>query len=199
MRNRYFFCSMIFLLALGACAAMAQSTDELIEQYHSGPSVMGLLISTVIWSAAYLAIYTAALIISLSYLKLFGGFDTEFLMWIGLLWGGGLVINGIMYHYVHAGTWVVALCALPLIFLWSLLISTRSFADLTLADAARVGIVIALLCAPWFGNTWGFEVKTKPLVPVTQTSMLVAPVGETTLRFYLTPSPFPAREGEPIQ
>ncbi|MEI7833472.1 MAG: hypothetical protein WCJ56_09785 [bacterium] len=175
MRNRYFLSSMIFLLVMATGAAMAQSTDDLINQYHSGPSIIGLLITTVVWSAAYLAIYTAALIISLSYLKLFGGFDTEFLIWIGLLWGGGLVINGVMYHNIHAATWVVALCTIPLIFLWNLLISTRSFADLTLTDAARVGVVIALACAPWFHNTWGFETPIKPLVPTTESRTITIP------------------------
>ena len=158
MRKKYLIYLLIILLAFAAGTAMAQGTDDLIKEYTSGPSIFVSLISTVIWSAAYLAIYTAALIISLSYLKLFGGFDTEFIIWIGLLWGGGLVINGVAYHYIHnPRTWVVALCTIPLIYLWNLLISTRSFADLTFSDAARVGIVIALLGAPWFHNTWGFE------------------------------------------
>ncbi len=182
MRNKYLLSLLIFLLVISLGSAVAQSTDELINQYHSGPSVMGLLINTVIWSTVYLAIYTAALIVSLSYLKLFGGFDTELILWIGLLWGGGMVINAMAYHYIHAGSWVVALAALPLIFGWNLLISTRSFADLTLADAARVGIVIALFCAPWFHNTWGFDTPKKPLVPVTQTSMVVAPLGTQASR-----------------
>lgn len=172
MRKEYLLSLLIFLLVISVGSAVAQSTDDLINQYHSGPSVMGLLINTVIWSAVYLAIYTAALIISLSYLKLFGGFDTDLLLWIGLLWGGGLVINALAYHYIHAGSWVVALCTIPLIFGWNLLISTRSFADLTLADAARIGIVIALVCAPWFHNTWGFETPIKPLVPKTESRIL---------------------------
>jgi len=157
MRNKYLFCFIALILVASVCFA-DQTTDDLTNQYRSAPLFFGQLITTVVWSAAYLAIYTAALIISLSYLKLFGGFDTEFLTWIGLLWGGGLVINGVAYHYIHnPRTWVVALCTIPLIYLWNLLISTRSFADLTFSDAARVGIVIALLGAPWFHNTWGFE------------------------------------------
>lgn len=139
--------------ALLLLAAVAWGQDEEWKEYSSGFSLFSGLIPTIIWSSAYLLIYTAALVITLSYLQRFGGFDGDLFLWIGLLWFGGMVINAYAYRVAHVN-WLAAILALPCLFGWSLLVSTRAFAELTVREAIKVSLVLALVCAPYFGTTW---------------------------------------------
>jgi len=143
----------ILLLLLATALAVSAQTDDLLKEYMQPWQLFPQIVQTIVWSIIYLAFYAAALIISLSYLKLFQGFDTELLYWIGALWLGGMVLNALVYHFTSV-SWQAALLALPLLFGWSLFINTRSWADLTVQNGLRVALVVALVCAPYFGPTW---------------------------------------------
>lgn len=147
--TRYFLCALFVLLCF-ATVALAQ--DEEINQYYSAFSGGKAIIMTIMWCVAYMLIYAGALVVTLAYLRLFEGFETETYWWILLLWGAGMVINTLAYRITPI-PWIAALICLPIIFGWTLFISTRSFADLTVPDAIRVAVVVAICCAPYFGPT----------------------------------------------
>jgi hypothetical protein len=149
-RHLRYLLPLAFLLLLATTWAFAQ--EEEVNQYVGAFQIGRYIIGTLIWSAIYLVAYTVVLVLTLSYFRLFSEFDTDMLIWIGVLWIGGLVINGVAYHLGHS-QFVSSLIALPLIFGWSTLIATRPFADLTWSDAAKISLVIALVCAPYFGPT----------------------------------------------
>jgi len=138
-------------LLLIATAALAQ--EEEIALMTGSYQLFHQLIRTLIFSSMYVLFYGAALVITLSYLKLFDGFETSTYLWIAALWFGGMVANFLAYKVTghHFGA---ALLAMPIIFGWGVLINTRSWADLTLPDALRVAAVVAVVCAPYFGPTW---------------------------------------------
>jgi hypothetical protein len=170
------------LLVLCVALAHAQADDVQtdVNQMHSGYSVIKDLTLTLGFSVIYLTLYAATLGVTLAYLRLPVEVDQDFIIWILSLWGGGLVINalafklaGAMAHTaaISAPWWLGALIALPLIYGWTVLISTRGFADLTLQDALRVAIAIAIVCTPWLGTTWRFH----PPAPPVEGARLVAP------------------------
>ncbi|HEX2951135.1 MAG TPA: hypothetical protein VHV83_16450 [Armatimonadota bacterium] len=161
--------SLFFLLLLLCTAAAYAQTEE--AEYLGNFTIIKDILMTIIWSAIYIAIYAAALLIPLAYLRLFNGFETEMLWWIGATWAGGLVINGLVYA-ITSKPILAALIALPFIFGWSLLIGTRSFVDLLPRDAMRIAVVVAILCAPWFGPTWRIQ-RHRP--PAPEESRVVAP------------------------
>ena len=157
------FCCCLLLVML--CLSLAYAQDDALElgkQYQNSYQFGADLLNTLIWSGAYLLIYAGALVVTLSIMQLFLGFDTSVYIWILLLWLGGMMANYIGYSLVPQSNVVAALIALPLIFGWSLLIGTRSFADLTLRNALTVSLWVALVCAPYFGPTW----HAKQLAPL---------------------------------
>lgn len=156
MKYRYIFLVLLALLVLCATAVYAQEEYEYVGSFN----LFSQVVSSIIWSAIYIAIYAGALIVPLAYLRLFNGYENEQLLWIGLLWAGGMVINALVYHITHIH-FLAAILAIPLIFAWAVLINTRSFADLIMRDAVRVAAVVAVLCAPWFGPTWNVQ-RPKP-------------------------------------
>jgi hypothetical protein len=127
------------------------------------PNVYGtfnLIVKTILLSGAYLFIYAAALTLTLKSLNRFFEFDTGLLLWIAVLWLGGMGANAAGYALAGAHHPVLAaLVAIPLIFGWTLFVCTREWADLLLPGALRVAIVTALCCAPYFGPTWYIGVK----------------------------------------
>jgi hypothetical protein len=163
----------IGLLLLCLALAHAQSDDPLSEgkELYNGFSVMKDLTLTLGFSVIYLTLYAGSLGVTLSILRFPVEVDQDFIIWIVSLWGGGLVINALAYRFagtlthttaLTAPQWLGALIALPLIYGWTVLISTRGFADLTWADAARVAVGIVIVCTPYLGTTWRFHPKPPP-------------------------------------
>ncbi len=151
------------LFALGLCAlalSLVYAQDDLQQQYQSSYQFSAQLLNTLIFSCTYLFIYASALVITLYFLQLFPGFDFSMFAWIAILWLGGMGANYLAYTLAPSKHLPPALIALPLIFGWSMLICTRSFADLALSHAAIVSLVIALVCTPYFGPTW--QIKPAP-------------------------------------
>jgi len=137
----------------------AQDIDS--PQRAMGNGLMGFV--TFFYFVGYLIVYSLALPITLSFLQLFRGFETELVYWVLLLWGGTMFTHYLVYK-ITSIHFLASLIALPLIFGWTVLICTRPFADLLLENAIRVGIVLALIGAPWLGPTWGFKPQPKPPV-----------------------------------
>jgi hypothetical protein len=160
MRNlfRYGF-PILTLCFLSVTAALAQDDAG----YVTGMTTFSMLVSTLMYFLAYLVAYSIALPLTLSFIDLFRGFEVELIYWVLLLWGGGMGIDYLVcnkfLHFSHP--LLAALLAIPLLFCWIVFISTRSFADLTWPNAVRVGVVLALVCAPWFGATWRFIPQPK--------------------------------------
>lgn len=157
------------LLLLAISAAVAQDDD--VTTYVSTWALFPQIILTIMWSSAYLAIYAAALIITLAYLQRFGAVDGDLLIWTGVLWLGGLVINALAYalagdllpqHPAVGRQLLAAGLAIPMLFGWTVFISTRQWGDLTVRDAMRVALVVALVCAPYFGSTWRIQPPPPP-------------------------------------
>jgi hypothetical protein len=145
------------LLLCSATAALAQ--DDI--GYESGIHSFGMLFHTIVWFIIYLVIYALALPIGLTTLGLFRGFESEFIYWVLLLWGGGMGIDYLVYHMTGPKHNILAsLLALPLLFGWTLFISTRSFADLMFQSAVRIALIVALVGAPWMGPTWRMQMIT---------------------------------------
>lgn len=163
----------LLLLALGALVACAQDDD--VATYMNAWNVFPQIIATFMFSFLYLAFYAAAVLVTLGYLRLFNGFDNEMIIWIGTLWFGGMILNAVATVVLQYRHWPIVLVVLPLLFGWGVLINTRSFADLTLPDAAKVALVVALVCTPWFGSTWRIHRPPAP-PPVTSAGSLPAPV-----------------------
>lgn len=162
MRNRqYIFPLLLLLCAIVATAVLAQDEETLSKSYLHAPATLGLIISTMLFTVGYLLLYAVAVVITLSFMQIFRGLDGEMLLWIGLLWLGGMGANYLAYR-ITATHWLAALITMPILFGWSLLINTRPWADLTLKDAARVGVVVMLVCAPYFGPTWRINSQTLP-------------------------------------
>lgn len=164
--SRYLCCILLLtMLGMALCLAVAYAQDDIWQlgkEYQNSYTFGADLLNTLIWSMAYLLIYACALVLTLSYMQLFLGFDAGMYAWIIILWLGGLTANYIGYSLVPQWHFVAALIALPLIFGWSMLVGTRAFADLAPRHALTVSLVVALVCAPYFGPTW----QTKKLVPL---------------------------------
>lgn len=163
------------LLVLLICTSVAYAQDEdidgMIKTVAGAPSTVMVGMKTFMWIMMYLPIYAAALVVTLSYLRLFNGFDTDVLIWITVLWLGGIVMSYASHHLIHGHVGAVLL-SLPLLFGWGMLVNTRAFADLTVKDAWRVALVVTLVCAPWFGS-WSLR---RPVNPAMQMeSRLVVP------------------------
>ena len=151
------YCRLLLLLLCAVlCVTLVYAQDDVsqtIHDYQNSYSFGSNLLNTLLWSCAYLLIYACALVVTLSVLQVFLGFDTGMYLWIVLLWLGGLAANFIGYSLSH-NHFLAALLAMPLIFAWSYLLGTRSFTDLSPRHALIVSLVVALLCAPYFGATW---------------------------------------------
>jgi hypothetical protein len=140
-------------LALLPRLALAQDDDGYNPQalYLTFSQVM----QTILISACYLLIYAAALTITLRTLNRFFEVDAHLLTWIGVLWLGGMAANALGYRLVGVHhPFLAGLVALPLIFGWTLFICTRGWTDLLFPAALRVAVVVAVVCAPYFGPTW---------------------------------------------
>lgn len=140
------------LCVLCVIATCAWGQDDLIDTYTSSWSSSHAMLLSIICSVAYLLLYTGTAIITLSYLRVFNGFDLLIALWVLALWGGGMVVNQVLFKLTGTGhTFFTALLAMPVLYGWSYFISTRSWADITPENARRVALAIALICAPYFG------------------------------------------------
>ena len=155
---------LVWLCCLSLLYAQGEDSLSVAKAYPNGYLTINALLQTMIWSGAYLLIYAGALVVTLSCLQLFTGFDGSTILRIVALWLGGMVVNYFAFMMAHNHRVLAVLIALPLIFGWGVLINTRSFADLITRDAVRVSIVVALICTPYFGPTWHFT-PIKPLDP----------------------------------
>ena len=172
------------MLCLLACTSLVLAQDEEIVTIKNSYALFPQIITTLVWSFIYIAIYAAAVLIPLGYLRLFNGFENEMLTWVGVLWLGGMAINALAYMLVGDHHRIFAiLIAMPLLFGWSVFVNTRNFADLVLEDAARVAIVVAILCTPWFGPTWRIH-RPKATVEESRIILLTLPVHSPTT-FYM--------------
>lgn len=143
----------LLLLCVATVVFAQDDTESLIKSYAKAPSV-GVGFIYIAASALYLALYAGCLIVTCSYLQRFTGFDGWVLLWIGVLWLGGMVANYLGYAVAGENKFLAVLIAAPLIFGWVVLISTRSWADLSLREALLAAAVIVVICAPYFGPTW---------------------------------------------
>jgi len=154
-----FWSALLLVCCIGAAFA---SEDPLVDEYFSAFS-LGPAIQTIMWSLAYLPIFTGGLIIPMHYLQRFTGFEAALMFWIAVLWLGGLGANYIGYAVAgEEKRWLALLIATPIMFGWCLLICSRSWADLTVKEALLVAGIITVLCAPYFGPTWRFKKVTAP-------------------------------------
>jgi len=152
--------SLLLCLLLG-CAVAALAADEITE-YMGGIGFFKQLVFTLILFVVYFFIYGSALGVSLSYLKQYVGFDMETYTYITLVWAGGMAANYLAYRLTHGEQQMIAAAiAFLLIFSWTLFISTRSFVDITLSNAWRIALVVALVCTPYFGPKVFFQ-RSKP-------------------------------------
>ncbi len=153
MKKILFFIILILLLA--HFGFTEPWIDQDVKEYHGSVSILGGMVSTLIWSSVYLLIYTASIGTTLSYLKHYVSLDIEMVRWVLFTWLGGMVINALAYHLLHGHTYVfTAVMALPFILGWAFLINWRN--DIPIPDCLKVAGVTALLCAPYFGPTWNF-------------------------------------------
>jgi hypothetical protein len=157
-------CLVLVLLVLGCAATLAHAQDDDINVLANSYGTFKLIIESVLWSGAYLLLYAAALVIPLIILGRFDGFEPTLLAWIGGLWLGGLFINAGVYAVCGTHRWLVILLALPLLFGWSYLLATRTWADVLPTVALRLSLVVALVCTPYFGPTWHTRPRVKPPV-----------------------------------
>ncbi|HPM25337.1 MAG TPA: hypothetical protein PLP66_15620 [Phycisphaerae bacterium] len=149
----------LLLIALALLPRLAWGQEDDLG-YPNVYAAFVQVVRTIMYSAAYLLVYAAALTLTLKSLNRFFEFDAQLLTWIGVLWAGGMAVNALAYAVAgSARPWLAALIALPLLFGWTLFICTRSWADLLLAGALRVAVVTALVCAPYFGPTWHVGMK----------------------------------------
>ncbi|MHB9131870.1 MAG: hypothetical protein ACYDBB_12395 [Armatimonadota bacterium] len=164
-----------------ACVTAAFAQEDSIPNPYS---TFATILTTIVLFSVYLVLYAAGLMITLGYLNRFQGVDVMLLLWIAVLWLGGMGINFLADKISPQHPFLAALITMPLIFGWSMLINTRSWADLTVEDAWKVSLVLALICAPYFGPTWQVKPPPKPQpesrisVPVRMTSaemMLLVP------------------------
>ncbi len=116
------------LLVWGAVVPVLAQDDLINEYQHASTAVFAPMVFQVFLAVLYILFFAAALVISLSYLKVFNGFDAELAVWIGALWLGGMGITWGL-HRVLPHPWAVV-AALPLLFGWSFFINTRTWADL---------------------------------------------------------------------
>ena len=146
-----FLLPVLALCLLGATACAQDVGDSTQQAFTEGARDFVIFM----WFACYLAAYSLVLPITLSFLQLFRGFETELAYWVLSLWAGGMGIDYLVARICnHHHQFFAALLALPLLFGWTVLVSTRRFADLTLDNAIRVGVVLALVCAPWKGPSF---------------------------------------------
>jgi len=162
--GRYATLVMLVSGILLGCASVALAQQDDVDQlFGVWPMFIGI-IESIIWSAIYLAIYAACLVVPMSYLQRFTGFDALLLLAIGVLWAGGMTASAIGYGIAGVGRpWLAIPLIMPLIFGWCVLICTRSWVDLSLREALVVAAVTTLLCTPYFGPTW--KVKQPPKAP----------------------------------
>lgn len=166
---------MFFWVGLLVCCAVAafgqaDDLDQTIGEYNAAFTLGGPLIWTLLWSLAYLPIYLGALVIPMHYMQRFTGFDASLTCWIAVLWLGGLGANyagyGIVNHFGDAsqggGRWLAVLIAAVLIFGWCVALAQLPWADLSFKESLLIAGIVAVLCAPYFGNTWRFD-TAKPV------------------------------------
>lgn len=166
----------LMMAAVGLACAAALAQQEDVDTYMGTWTIFPMIIQTIIWFAAYLPIYAACLVVPMSYLQRFSGVDGNLLLLIGVLWAGGMLADWIGYRIAGEHRWLAVLIAMPLIFGWCVLIGTREWADLSLQDAMVVGVVSAVLCAPYFGPTWRIQSPPKaPDIMPTESRMPHAP------------------------
>jgi hypothetical protein len=188
---------LIVLVLLCVALAHAQGDDlsKDVSDYHSGFSVLKGLALTLGYAAIALTLVAAALGVTLAYLRLPVEIDQDFLIWLGTVWGGGLVISIFACKALAAMThvdalavpgWQAALIAIPCLFGWTVLMSTRNFADLTWGDAWRVAVVVAVVSAPWFGTPWRFQSAPPPalsrVIPAPTVAAAVATLAPVSYR-----------------
>ena len=140
-------------------AGLAHAQDEDINQYIGGYSIIASVVSTFEWSLIYLGLYTLGLGAAIVLQQRWAGFDFTFMWWIIGLWLGGTVMSAVIYYKLfpppHAGdpSLPATLLTMPLIFGWSMLLCTRSWADLSTKEALVASLLLMFLCAPYFGPT----------------------------------------------
>lgn len=163
MKNNIFptkYLRVFMLLLLLAIVQMAVAQDD-IDNPYQGFSVMTYIISTIYWSSGYLLLYGAVLISVLVFMKLFPGFESALYIWIAALWVGGLFINALSYSITHH-KFIAGLLGGAMIFGWSLLLNRFTFADIAWPEAKRLALILALICAPWFGPTLRTQIMPPP-------------------------------------
>lgn len=151
-------------LLLIAIAAFGQDElDEDVAMYTGTWPLFKMIIQTIMWSVIYLPAYGIALVAPIQIMGRFQGYDQDALIGIAATWLGGLAINVLAYA-ITPKHWLAALIALPIIFGWTMLITTRPWFDLLPADALKVSLVVALVCAPYFGPTWHIRQQQAPTI-----------------------------------
>jgi len=155
--------AVLVVLCVLYAATLAFAQEEEATEIVGGFTMMRQVIQTVMWSAAYLPLYAACLVVPMSYLQRFSGFDANLLCWIAVLWLGGMGANYIGYAVTDT-RWLALLIAAPLIFGWIVLICTRSWADLSVRESLIVAAVTVICCLPYFGPTWHIHPKERPQV-----------------------------------
>ena len=152
--------------------ALAHAQDEDINQYISSYTIISSVVETFTWSMIYLGLYALGLGAAIVLQQRWAGFDVTLMWWVIGLWLGGSVITGVAYYSVfpplppaHLGdpSLKATLLSMPLIFGWSMLLCTRTWADLMPKEALIASLAIMLLCAPYYGpNVRIVPAKTFP-------------------------------------
>ena len=142
---------LILLLSIVALVSLAFAQDD-IDNPYQGFSIMTYIISTIYWSAGYLILYSAVMMMVLVQKRLFPGFDSALYIWMGAHWVGGLAINALCYSITH-NHFLAGILGGAMIFAWSMLLNRFTFADIPWPDARLLALILALICAPWFGPT----------------------------------------------
>lgn len=158
-QKKYFRLFFLLLLLL-AMVSLAVAQDD-IDNPYQGFSIMTYIISTIYWSSGYLLLYGAVLISVLVLMKLFPGFESALYIWLAALWVGGLFINFLSYSITH-NKFLAGILGGAMIFGWSMLLNRFTFADIPWPEAKRLALILALICAPWFGPTQRTQVMPKP-------------------------------------
>jgi hypothetical protein len=145
--------SQLLLLIGAALPVFAQASDDLTAEYlHAMPAAHANTVFQVFLAVLYLLLYGAAIVTTMSSLKIFGGMDAELVTWIIGVWLGGMGLSWLTHHIMPHPAAV--LVTMPLLFGLTFFVSTRSWADLSTDHGWRVALVVALVCAPYFGPSF---------------------------------------------
>ena len=170
---------LLLVLLLLCCNGVVFAQEEEMRTMSEGYTMLKEIIWTLMWSLAYLPIYAGGLIIPMYYLQRFTGVDSELLFTIAVLWLGGMGANYVGYALPGHHRWLILLVAAVVILGWCVLICTRSWADLSLKESLIVGVVIMVLCTPYFGPTWRIS---RPKPPEEESRVYLQLAGARTSR-----------------